>query len=84
MNLNLLKSCFEEAGFKNKNESNLIYNIGKYVIILKANERIIVIIFENQIIYETGLPYKEQSIVKWIQLLIKKHEKEIQKSNSDY
>lgn len=75
MKLELLNFYFEKNGFK-RNANKLYFNYIRepYEVKIFKLERKAFIIKENAIVFETGLPTKEASIVKWCNILIDKDE----------
>lgn len=84
MDLELINSYFQKAGYTRSVTSKLIFFRNEYEVRLIANEKAILIINKNKLIFKTGMPKSEASIVKWINLLISKNEKDNQEANSNY
>lgn len=83
MDAKLINFYFEQNGFKKKfNKVYFNYIRGEYDVKILAIESKIIISHLNNIIFETGLPKNEGSIVKWINILINKYEKESNQTNS--
>lgn len=77
MKLELLNFYFEQSGFKKKS-SKLFYQYerGKYLAKISPTNKKCFLLFEGKLILETGIPTNEPSIVKWVNILIDKNEKE--------
>lgn len=77
MNLELLNFYFEKNGYgRNANKKYFNYFRKGYEVKIFRNENKALIIKDGLILFETGIPNNEASIVKWINILIAKHEKE--------
>lgn len=75
MKLEILNFYFEKSGFKrNAKKKYFNYIRRNYEVKIFSSENKAFVLKDNFIIYETGLPSNEGSIVKWINLLIDKHE----------
>lgn len=82
--MKLLNFYFKKIGFKTKaSKKYLNYTRKEYEIKLFHLDRKAVILFDNQVIYETGLPTNELSIIKWCNILINKHEQENNQIDSE-
>lgn len=75
MKLELLNFYFEKNGFKrNSNKKYFHYFRNGYEVKILKNENKAFILKNDLIVFETGLPSKEPSVVKWVNILIEKHE----------
>lgn len=83
MDVKLLNFYFKKIGFKTKaNKLYLNYIRDNYEVKLFIAESKAFIYFNAELIYETGIPSYEPSIVKWCNILINKHEKENNQTDS--
>jgi hypothetical protein len=77
MDINILNFYFQQIGFKKKQNKKFLNYIRKnYEVKIFAIDKKAFILKDDLILFETGLPTNEASIVKWCNLLIQKDEKE--------
>lgn len=77
MKLELLNFYFEKNGFKkSSNKKYFHYSRNDYEVKILKSENKAFIFKKDSIVFETGIPSREPSIVKWVNILIDKHEKQ--------
>lgn len=79
MKIDLLNFYFTKGGYKKNKFRNhsLTYEYlkGKYFVSISPHNKKAFIFRDKELILETGLPEREASVVKWVNILINKDEK---------
>jgi hypothetical protein len=75
MNIQILNFYFQKNGYgRNANKMYFNYFKNGYEVKIFRTTNKAIIIKDGLILFETGIPTNEASIVKWINILIAKHE----------